>query len=144
MKISELLAFRKTLIRQTTLANMAHAYVVLQRFEQRIARGELRGSVHFQRVHDPANATYWCSLTALEGNQSVLDEHFTEEDLVELGEALPFALDRESDELDFRLEEFSERFVEPLRHQLTRSGIENDVDAASSKRRSTTGEPSAG
>lgn len=127
MKISKLLASRQALLRQTQLANLANAYTILQRLAARIALANLRGLVRL-RPADPEDECYWASLTALEGSQAVLEEHFTDNELLELAEAIGCAIDSDFCEIDFRLEDVGERFVEPLRQTLEQEGVSFDLD----------------
>ncbi len=127
MKISKLLATRQALLRQTQLANLAHAYVTLHRFATRIARANLRGLVKL-RPADPDDETFWASLTALESSQSVIEEHFADHELIELADAMVLATEINFDELEFRLEELSEKYVVPIRQTLEAAGIVIDVD----------------
>lgn len=127
MKISKLLATRQALLRQTQLANLACAYITLRCLSARIANANLRGLVKL-RPADASDECFWPSLTALEGNQSVIEEHFSDSDLVGLAEALSFAVDREFEELDFRLEELSDMYVTPLRQNLEEAGVAFDID----------------
>jgi len=86
MNISRLLATRQALLRQTQLANLAFAFCTLRSFGTRIARAGLRGRVKL-RPADPADDCYWTTLTALEGSQAVIEEHFSDRDLLELVDA---------------------------------------------------------
>ena len=62
---------------------------------------------------------------AEEGSQAVLDEHFLEEELLDLADLLAFATGTEPGRpLSFRLEEFERRFRSPLRRELEAAGIE--------------------
>jgi hypothetical protein len=126
MKLSKLLATRQAMLRQAQLANLAFAYATLERFAVRIATANLRGLVKL-RPADPTDERFWASLRALEGNQSVIEEHFADHELIELADAMGFAAEGEFSELDFRLEELNEKFLLPLRHMLELSGIELDV-----------------
>lgn len=126
MKLSKLLTTRQALLRQAQLANLAFAYAVLDRFATRIANGNLHGLVKL-RPADPTEERFWATLRALEGNQSVLEEHFADHELIEFADAMAFAAEEEFTELDFRLEELSEKFLLPLRHMLELSGVEIDV-----------------
>lgn len=126
MKLSKLLTTRQALLRQAQLANLAFAYAVLDRFATRIANANLRGLVKL-RPADPSEERFWATLRALEGNQSVLEEHFADHELIEFADAMAFAAEEEFTELDFRLEELGEKFLLPLRHMLELSGIEIDV-----------------
>lgn len=128
MKISKLLATRQALLRQTQLANLAYAFVTLQRFSARIEAARLRGLVRL-RPADPDEERFWATLTALEGNQSVLDEHFADHELIELADAISFVSDGEFDEMDFYLEELAEKFLMPVRQMLEHSGVVFDLAA---------------
>ncbi len=126
MKISKLLATRQALLRQTQLANLAFAFVTLQRFAARIEAGKLSGLVRL-RPADPSEERFWATLTALEGNQSVLEEHFADHELIELADAITFVGEGEFDELDFYLEDLAEKFLQPARQMLQHSGVVFDL-----------------
>ena len=125
-KLSTLLHQRADLLRQVRLANLAYAYGTLEKLADRIARARLRGPVVL-RSAAPAEERYWASLTALAGAQSVLEEHFTDEDIWELADGVAFATGYEPEEIAFPIEELGERFLGPLRAQLVREGIELDA-----------------
>jgi hypothetical protein len=57
----------------------------------------------------------------------VLEEHFADHELIEFADAMAYAAEGEFSELDFRLEELNERYLQPLRQMLELSGIEIDV-----------------
>lgn len=127
--LTSLLAHRAALIKQARLANLAYAYETLSRFETRIARARLRGSVTVRHAA-PEEERYWASLTANEGAQSVLEEHFSDEDVMELADLLTFLNCSDALEVTFQLDELSERFLTPLRAELEREGVAIDpVDA---------------
>ena len=86
-KLSTLLSRRPTLLRQARLANLAYAYATLQGFQQRITRARLSGQVSL-RFAAPQSDRYWPQLVALENSQSVIEEHFTDDDLMELADVL--------------------------------------------------------
>ncbi len=132
MKISKLLASRQALLRQTQLANTAYAYDTLQRFATRIANANLKGLVRL-RPADPTDDCFWASLTALEGSQSVLEEHFSDQDLIELAEVMAFANDGDFSELTFHIEDLGETYAVPLRLLLEQSGVTIDGEFQSSK-----------
>lgn len=127
MKLSKLLAARQSLLRQAHLAALAHAYVTAQCLADRIAATQLHGRVRLQPA-EPREERYWPTLTALEGNQSVLEEHFSDEDLVNLADASLLALENEFSEFDFPLEDFGETVAAPLRSALEEAGIVLDLD----------------
>ena len=128
MKLSILLAQRDALLREARLANLAFAYAKLNDVVARIARAQLRGAVHLRQATPDAEPG-WTPLTALEGNQSVIEEHFTDEDLIDLADALAFVTGERDLDATFRLEQLAERRLAPLRHQLKQAGIELDHDA---------------
>lgn len=128
MKISKLLATRQALLRQTQLANFANSYMTLHRLAVRIARANLHGWVKLQPPA-PASECYWASLTALEGSQAVLEEHFSDHELLELAEAIACAIGSDFAEIEFPLEELGERFIAPLRESLQEAGVSFDLDA---------------
>ena len=128
MKLSHLLHQREALLRQTRLANLAYAYRRLSDFATRIAHGGLRGKVCLQPA-TPETECYWPVLSALEGSQSVIEEHFTEENIMELADLIVFVTGVDAAETTFHLEEFAVRFIAPLRHQLLQAGITLETDS---------------
>ncbi len=123
MNFHQLLHQRDALLRQARLANAAYAYQRLGEFAARIGRARLRGAVAI-RPGDPAGAQPWPGLSALEGSQAVLEEHFLDEELVEFTDILAFlGEDLRTDGLTLRLEELADRFLPRLRQELTAAGI---------------------
>jgi len=133
MKLSQLLAVRQSILRQAHLAGLAHAYFTLHRLSRRIAGARLRGPVRLQAVN-PALERYCPALIALAGAQSVLEEHFSDQDLIELADALALVAGAEIEELEFALEDVPEKFLAPLRTTLKELGIEIDLDNDQSSR----------
>lgn len=129
MKLSQLLATRHILLRQAHLASLAHAYHALQRLAARVTAARLHGLVRLQAA-DPAAERYWPTLTALAGNQSVIEEQFSDHDILELADAVALAIAANYDELDFQLEDLAEKFVAPLRRALEQAGVAVDLDRA--------------
>lgn len=122
MNFSQLIAQRETLLRQTRLANIAFAYRELCRYAERVARAKLRGEVEL-RESEPDAETYWATLTAIDGNQSVIEEHFADEDIIELADLIAYAT--EADEVCeiFRIEDLYDEYVAPLRSELEAAGV---------------------
>jgi hypothetical protein len=122
MKLSSLLNQRLSILQHAQLANLAFAYVLLDDFSTRIARARLGGEV---RLRHPTAETeqYTALLTALEGSQSVIEEHFTEEDLVGFADVIAFLTGDGELDLTFRLEDLADRFLHPLRVRLERAGV---------------------
>ena len=127
MKLSLLLTLRPALLRQAHLAGLAFAYWKLSEFATRVVRARLRGEVNVKQA-EPEAERFWATLTALAGNQSVIEEHFTEEDIMELADVIAFATGERHLDLTFRIEQLPEKFLAPLRHQLELAGVVIDHD----------------
>lgn len=125
MKLSQLLARRQSILRQAQLATLAHAYQVMHEIASRATRARLAGRVLLQPA-DPRAERYTASLTALTGHQSLIEEHFTDEDLHQLADAAVLVVEAEYSELEFSLEEMAEQFVAPLRATLEQAGVVMD------------------
>lgn len=123
MNFHQLLQLRDGLLRQSRLANVAFAWHRLAIVGDRIATVGLHGRVCL-RVAEHATEAAWPLLTALEGSQAVIDEHFTDEDVIELADLIAFAgIDPVDGAHVFRLEDLVARFGSPLRRELERAGI---------------------
>jgi len=123
MKFSQLLHQRDALLRQARLANVAFAYDRLSEFAARIARARLHGMVTL-RDSDPAADQPWPQLVAMEGSPAVLEEHFLEEDVIELADILAFLHDAgRLTEVRFRLEDLAQHFLPRLRRELAQADI---------------------
>jgi hypothetical protein len=125
LKLNKLLEARETLQRQASLANLAFAYETLREFARRIARAQLSGQVILKSA-DPDADRYWATLTALQGKQSLIEEHFTEEDLTDFSDAISYATGHDDFEATFSIEDFPQAFLTPLRSALEIAGIEMD------------------
>lgn len=123
MNFSQLLQQREALLRQARLANLAFAYVRLSDYAERIARAGLRGPVTLHEA-DPETDRFWPVLVAHRGNQSVIDEHFVDEDVLELEEILLFLEDEGWDvEFTFDLETWPQTCLPGLRRELEKGGV---------------------
>jgi hypothetical protein len=130
IKLTQLLQAREGLVRRATLANMAFAYRLLSDFNERIHRAGLRGLVNIKSPE--ANGENWSSLTALEGSQARLEEHFSEEDVMDLADAIRYVVGGEIViDLNFRIEEVGDMFLVPLRDTLRDYGVVIDLPALS-------------
>lgn len=124
MKLHQLLQQRQELLRRARLANAAFAYRELGAFAARIARGRLRGQVTLHMA-DAASGRAWPALVADEGSQAVLDEHFVDQDMLDLADLLVFASGGEHrTSFTFRIEELDGRFRPALRRELESAGVE--------------------
>ena len=131
MKISKLLDSHRVLLQQARLANLAQAFLTLRRFAERVRRSRLGGLVQL-RQPDAAEERLWASLTALEGSQAVIEEHFTEEELMELADAVAFLRETAALDVTFRLEHLDALFVQPVVAELRRGGVEFDLETETS------------
>jgi hypothetical protein len=122
MKLSKLLATRQGILRQAWLANLGYAYATLKTLADRVETAQLSGRVRLQPA-DPTEERYWAALTALEGNQSVIEEHFSDQDVLDLADAAVFAVGAEFGEIEFPLENLAEQFVAPIRTTLDQAGV---------------------
>ena len=125
MKLSKLLLQRTDLLRQVRLANLAFAYHALREFALRVQRAGLRGAVTLKPV-DASEERFVATLTALECNQSVIEEHFTDEDILLFSDVIAFATGHPGFEVTFHLEQLTDDFILPMRAELERAGVELD------------------
>lgn len=123
MNFIQLLHQREALLRQARLANLAFAYARLSAYGERIACAGLRGTVTLQPP-DPEADRFWPVLVSPDVPQSVLDEHFLDEDVLEFGEILAFLEDEGQDvEFTFAIESLPQRFLPALRRELEKAGV---------------------
>ncbi|ACB77414.1 hypothetical protein Oter_4140 [Opitutus terrae PB90-1] len=129
LKLSQLLVARQGLLQGAQLANLALAFHLLQEFATRIQRARLTGLVCLQSPEATEDGG-WAELTALEGNQSLIEEHFTDEDLMDLADTVAYVTEADVVSVKFRIEQFYETFVAPLRAGLEQAGIAIDIAAS--------------
>lgn len=130
MKLSTLLSQRPALLRQMQLANTAYAFQTLSRFVARSERAHLRGEVTLTQA-SPDAPVPGATLTPLAANQSIVEEHFTDEDLMELADVFAFAAGLPGNsgfEVTFRIEDVPSLLLAPLRQALEEAGVL--IDAA--------------
>lgn len=133
MNFHQLLSHRTALLRQARLANLAFAWQRLDEFAVRITRARLHAEVTL-RLSGPDADRPWPVLLAREGNQSVIEEHFMDEDIVELADILAFlGEDGQATEFTFQLEDLANRFQPKLRGELAAAGISLEQTAPSSE-----------
>ena len=125
MKLSFLLAQRQVLQKQSHLANLAFIYARLAEFAGQIRRARLVGEVRLRQAM-PDRERYWASLDALHGCQSVLDEHFRDEDVMDLADCIAYVTGGADLDLVFRIEDLAHHFLRPLRSQLQHAGVAID------------------
>ncbi len=135
MKISKLLDSHRVILQQARLANLAQAFLTLRRLAERVRRARLGGLVQL-RQPDAAEERLWASLTALEGSQAVIEEHFTDEELMEFADAVAYVHNTDALDVTFRLEHLDGLFVQPLEAELRRGGVEFDLEPETAARAS--------
>lgn len=127
MKLSALLASRSTILRQAALAHTAAAWLTLQHASLRVAAAGLSGTVHLRQADPENDEEPWATLASDEIRASVLDEHFTEDDLIELADAIAYATDASHADLEFRIETLNESYAQPLLATLQKAGVTIDI-----------------
>ena len=128
MKLSALLASRPTILRQAALAHIAAAWLTLHHASTRIAAAGLHGTVRLTQSDPDADEAPWAALTSEEIRSSVLEEHFTEDDLIELADAIGYATDSDRIDVEFPIETLGETYGTPLLRTLKKSGVTLDFD----------------
>ncbi len=133
MKFDDLLNYRDELVRHARLANVAYAYQWLTDFSARVAQSGLRGEVML-RAADAEGNPRKPRLHAVDFNQSVVQEHFLDEEIAELSDVLAFAHNGSLIvELKFRIEEVAARFLPALRRELEESEVFPEEPASSTE-----------
>jgi hypothetical protein len=134
MKFDELLTHRDELLKAARLANLAYAYQWLGNFADRINRAGLQGQVVLYGPHPDGNLQE-PMLAAKEFSQSVIDEHFLQEEVTELYAIFRCVHDSSLiREAKFRLEDLGEIYLPALRRVLELA------EALPRKQRSTVGD----
>lgn len=123
MKLSQLLLQREALLRQARLANLAYAYSQLGQLVARLDHARLHGTVRLQPADSAADHP-WPTLVAVEGSQSVIEEHFTDENILDLASFIAFITGETAVEITFQLEDMAEQFIAPLKRELERAGVQ--------------------
>ncbi len=126
MHLHTLLSGRPDILRQAHLANLALAYATLREFAQRLARAPLAGRALLHPPQPEAEIP-WARLEVLDCSPAIVEEHFTDRDLMDLSDVLQFTLGPAAGEhpreIAFRFESFIAQFVDPLRADLLRAGV---------------------
>lgn len=128
MKLSALLASRSTILRQAALAHTAAAWLTLQHASLRIAAAGLHGTVRLRQADPAEDETPWATLTSEVIRPSVLAEHFTDDDLLELAEAVAYVSDADFADVEFPIESIGETYAAPLLRSLKESGVTLDIE----------------
>lgn len=132
MKLSILLAKRRALREQALLSNLAFALKHLTDIVGRIERSGLHGRVRLLQAA-PEEDRLENSLIAEQGNQSVIEEHFTDRDIDDLVDAVGYATGEAFVAECFDLEEISTLFLEPVRRKLEDYEVDIDLPLPSNR-----------
>ena len=124
-KLSTLLTQREVLLRQARLANLAFAYQTLNAIAARIVQTQLSGRVTLKPMA-PKEERYWPALLGDDINQSVVEEHFSDQNVMDLADVIAFITANDTAEISFRLEDIADTFLVPLRVELEREGVSID------------------
>lgn len=131
MKFQDLLYRRDELIREARLANVAYAYQWIGDFAARIAQSGLRGEVTLLGPN-PEEERLQPILRAENFSQSVIEEHFLNEEIAELAAVLAFAYGAGMvAEVRFKLEDVGPHVLPRLRLELEASGVQLEEPASS-------------
>lgn len=126
MKLSQLLRQREGLLQQLRLANLSYAYAKLTDFAGRIRRARLTGEVVLRQAA-PSLERYTASLTTREGNQSVIEEHFADEDVADLADIVSYLTGEPELDVVFPIDEVADKFLRPVRQELEHIGVSIDL-----------------
>lgn len=134
MNLSNLIASRETVLAQARLANMAFAYATLKRISAVVNR---TGLTHLVRLQQPNEheERYCASLQALTGSQAVLDEHFSDDDVLALADAIAVCTPGVGLDATVMLQALEAQYVVPLELALQRAGVNLDSSGLEVQRR---------
>ncbi|MBA4137291.1 MAG: hypothetical protein C0518_08250 [Opitutus sp.] len=123
MNFQKLLQQRDALLRQARLANVAFAYQRLRDFADRLERAGIAGALSVHPANPEADR-FMPTLVAHASHQSVIDEHFLDEDVADLADILRF-LSQEDDAVEFTFDagQLEHNFLPLLRRELERAGV---------------------
>jgi hypothetical protein len=130
MKLSSLLAHRQLHLRNARLANLAFAHQTLHAFARRLARAQVPGRVRLQH-EAPDDERYFPTLTALDANQSVIEEHFTDGEIMDLADVMAFLTGETAIDVTLRIEDLGGKVLSAIRTELEGEGVSFDPTADS-------------
>jgi hypothetical protein len=125
MNFSKLLSSRQSILRQAHLANLAFSYFTICRLADRAAKAGLTHRVKL-RATNVGEEIVPASLIALSGNQSVIEEHFSDEDVLQLADSIEFAMEGPFAEVEFNFDDLVTAYAISLRVALERNGVALD------------------
>jgi hypothetical protein len=122
MNISHLLAHRDAYLARARLANLACAHEKLRNFADRLARAGITGSVRL-RSTGPDDEPSVPTLAGLDSHPAVIEEHFTDEDAVDLVDVLRFLRGEEAVDLVIAAPDIPTTLLAPIQAELRRAGV---------------------
>ncbi len=122
MNISHLLAHRAAYLQKARLANLAYAHETLRAFADRLAQAGITGRVRLQST-SPDDERYLPTLTALDSHQSVIEEHFTDDDVIELTDLIGFVSGEDDIDMTLSARDVGETLLVPVRFELESKGV---------------------
>jgi len=122
MNISHLIAHREAYLQKARLANLAYAHETLRAFADRLVRAGITGRVRLQST-SPDDERYLPTLTALDSHPSVMEEHFTDDDAIELADLIGFVSGEEDIDLTLSARDVVETLLAPVRCELESKGV---------------------
>lgn len=123
MNFEKLLHHRGALLRSARLANLAFAYARLGEFSARLRRAGLLGALTLE-LPDDENERFWPALVAHGAAPSLVEEHFLDEEILELVDVFAFLREEGEPVGDtFSLATIEERWRPRLRERLQRAGV---------------------
>lgn len=139
MNFEKLLHHRGALLRSARLANLAFAYARLGEFSARLRRAGLLGALTLE-LPDDENERFWPALVAHGAAPSLVEEHFLDEEILELVDVLAF-LREEGEPVDdtFSCESIDRCWRPRLRERLRQEGVTGIHESPPPRRTPTRG-----
>jgi hypothetical protein len=124
MNFQQLIHHRDALLRQARLANLAFACDRVASFAARLERAGIKGPMTLHPADSSADR-FVPTLVAHAFAQSVLDEHFLDEDVIELADVLGYLTTEGFDlEFTFEVDTLLDEILPVLVQELQRAGIQ--------------------
>lgn len=134
MNFEKLLHDREALLRSARLANLAFAYARLGEVSARLRRAGLPGALTLE-LPDDESERFWPTLVAHSAAPSLIEEHFLDEEILELADVLAFLREEGEPVSDtFSLATIDERWRPHLRERLQRAGVSGVNETAAPHR----------
>lgn len=134
MNFQQLLHDREALLRSARLANLAFAYARLGEFAARLRRAGLHGTLTLE-LPDDESERFWPTLVAHAVAPSLVEEHFLDEEILELVDVIAFLREEGEPAAEtFSLAAIEDQWRPRLRERLRRAGVTGLDDAVAPDR----------